>query len=205
MPTQPGTNSAACILQGVGPPLSRTAASSSSVSLAPHSSQRSPAVSSVCSSRSMRRRVARVGFRRMLSRALLLALAATALIVPPAQAKTVWLCRPDTAADPCHKSLKATVLDAKGKTGRTEPSPPAAHPKVDCFYVYPTVSEETKPQADFVKTPSVKDVAYFQTARFRQDCRVWAPVYRQITLQGLLQPQTVTRAMVARAYADVRA
>jgi hypothetical protein len=141
----------------------------------------------------------------MLSRALLLTALLGVLAVPAAHAKTTWLCRPDTAADPCHKSLTATRLTPQGQTQGTERAPAARAPKIDCFYVYPTVSEEAKPQADFAKTPSVKDVAYFQAARFRQVCRVFAPVYRQVTLQGLLQPDTVTQAMRDQGYADVRA
>ena len=139
----------------------------------------------------------------MLLRALILALAATALAVPSATAKTVWLCRPDNGADPCHKSLTATVVSPQGKVGgRDEPETTSRAP-VDCFYVYPTVSEETKPQADFAKTPSLKAVARVQASRFRTACRIWAPVYRQITLQGLLQPDTVTPAMQATALSDV--
>src|SRR4029077_5835112 len=48
-----GTTSLAWIAQRVGPPASSTTRSSCPVSFAPHSSQRSPAASSVCSSRSM--------------------------------------------------------------------------------------------------------------------------------------------------------
>src|SRR3954454_9422466 len=141
----------------------------------------------------------------MLPRFVALVAFAAALAVPSASAKTIWLCRPSNGSDPCHRAITATAVTPQGKVGKVQRAAAAKHPAIDCFYVYPTVSEETKPQADFAKTPSVKDVAYFQTARFRQDCRVWAPVYRQITLQGLLQPQTVTPTMMDRAYADVRA
>jgi hypothetical protein len=140
----------------------------------------------------------------MLSRTLLGILLLGALAAPSAGAKTTWLCQPSDGSDPCHRSLTATAVSPTGKVGAVEHVTAAQHPKIDCFYVYPTVSEETTPQADFKKTPSVKDVAYFQTAHFRQDCRVWAPVYRQITISGLLQPQKVTPAMMDRAYGDVR-
>jgi Protein of unknown function (DUF3089) len=141
----------------------------------------------------------------MVSRTLLGLLLLGALAAPSASARTTWLCQPSNASDPCHRGLTSTAVSPTGKVGAVEHASAAKSPKIDCFYVYPTVSEEARPQADFKKTTSVKDVAYFQTARFRQDCRVWAPVYRQITLQGLLPPQTVSPAMMDRAYADVRA
>src|SRR3954447_14596936 len=141
----------------------------------------------------------------MLSRALLLAAVAAAFAAPSASAKTTWLCRPDDAADPCHKSLTATVLSPTGKLGGTEHAARAEHAPIDCFYVYPTVSEEPKPQSDLVKTPAVKAAAQYQAGRFSQVCRVWAPVYRQATIQGLLQPSTLTQAMRDQSYADVRA
>src|SRR3954463_4831498 len=50
-----GTTSAAWIVHSAGPPDSMTCSSSRWVSFAPHSSQRSPVVSSVFSSRSMAR------------------------------------------------------------------------------------------------------------------------------------------------------
>ena len=50
---RPGSSSAAWIAQSVGPPDSSTAWISIGVSFAPHSSQRSPAVSMLCSSRLM--------------------------------------------------------------------------------------------------------------------------------------------------------
>src|SRR3954471_16060168 len=139
----------------------------------------------------------------MLSRALLLALAASLLSVPIASARTTWLCRPGDAADPCHASLAATLVSPQGLVGGRVETETTSRPGVDCFYVYPTVSEETKPQADFVKTPIVKAIARVQASRFRTACRIWAPVYRQVTLQGLLQRATVTPAMQATALSDV--
>jgi hypothetical protein len=75
---------------------------------------------------------------------------------------------------------------------------------VDCFYVYPTVSDQKMPQADFTVTPELRSIALYQAARFSRDCRVFAPVYRQITIQGLLNPASVTAEMRETAYRDVR-
>jgi hypothetical protein len=58
-------------------------------------------------------------------------------------------------------------------------------PKVDCFYVYPTVSDQKTPNADLNIDPVQRSVALYQAARYSSECRVFAPMYRQITLGGL--------------------
>jgi pimeloyl-ACP methyl ester carboxylesterase len=56
------------------------------------------------------------------------------------------------------------------------PSPP-----LDCFYVYPTVSQEKRRNADLNIQTAEKAAVIPQAARFSQVCRVFAPVYRQTT------------------------
>src|SRR5258708_39131222 len=51
----------------------------------------------------------------------------------------LWLCRPDLKDNRCKVDLDATVIAADGKT-RLEKFFPAKDPKVDCFFVYPTLS-----------------------------------------------------------------
>jgi len=58
---------------------------------------------------------------------------------------TVWLCRPGAAHDPCLTSQTTTVVGADGST-KVVTTEPAAEPKVDCFYVYPTVSAQPPPR-----------------------------------------------------------
>lgn len=55
----------------------------------------------------------------------------------------------------------------------------------DCFYVYPTVSSESGLNADLTVQPPEVSVAEQQASRFSSVCRVWAPMYRQVTLGGL--------------------
>jgi Protein of unknown function (DUF3089) len=50
----------------------------------------------------------------------------------------------------------------------------------------------------------LRSIVLQQTARYSRDCRVFAPVYRQVTIQGLLNPDTVTQQMRDELYADVR-
>ncbi len=123
-------------------------------------------------------------------RRLLLVLAA--LIAAPALAQAPapdyrkpenWLCRPD-GADPC--SGDASVSRVPGNAAVTLDMLPAApKPAIDCFYVYPTVSTDPGANSDMLADPAEKTVALAQAAPFRQACRVFAPLYRQVTLAAL--------------------
>lgn len=94
-----------------------------------------------------------------------------------------WLCRPGRQ-DACDVDLTTTVVEANG-TLRREPFQPAAAPAIDCFYVYPTVSTDTGTYSDMNPDPVELNVVGQQFARFRQVCRPFAPMYRQVTLIGL--------------------
>ena len=116
-----------------------------------------------------------------------------------------WLCRPGRS-DACAANQDATVIAADGTRG-IEKFTPDKHPKFDCFYVYPTVSLDPTPNSDMTVGPDEMTVAAFQAARFTRHCRVFAPMYRQVTLsalRALLQGNAVT-ADRAMAYADVKA
>jgi pimeloyl-ACP methyl ester carboxylesterase len=60
--------------------------------------------------------------------------------------------------------------------------------KFDCFYIYPTVSTETSTNADLRVQPAEVAAAVAQASRFSELCRVWAPMYHQVTLAGLETP-----------------
>jgi hypothetical protein len=102
--------------------------------------------------------------------------------------KTVWLCRPGAASNPCASSLTSTAVLPDG-TRHGEATPPPVTNKLDCFYVYPTVSQETTPNADLQIQPAETNVAIAQAARFSSACRVWAPMYRQRTVNDLFNVQ----------------
>jgi len=95
-----------------------------------------------------------------------------------------WLCRPGRA-DACAANLDATVIAEDGAMNReayhADPDAP-----IDCFYVYPTVSQEVAGNADFAIDKDLTFVAVQQFARFGARCRPFAPVYRQITVPALL-------------------
>lgn len=116
-----------------------------------------------------------------------------------------WLCRPGRT-DACSANQDATVIKADGSRS-VEVFKPAAAPKFDCFYVYPTVSLDPTPNSDMTADLAEKQVAAFQAARFAKYCRVYAPLYRQVTLTALQAIMAGKGAAPDRAlaYNDVKA
>jgi hypothetical protein len=92
------------------------------------------------------------------------------------------VCRPESNV-PCTTSLNALVLNADGST-QAQPFTPAANPPIDCFYVYPTVSQEQTYYADLTDSPIIQAVTRQQVGRLSSRCRVFAPIYRQVTNYG---------------------
>ncbi len=143
----------------------------------------------------------------LLAGACALALSSIAVAAPSAEAATTWLCKPGLADDACAVGTATTRL-----TPKLEPlddrSPVRARPRrVDCFYVYPTVSDEKGIQASRDVRPELRSIARFQAARYGSRCRLFAPVYRQLTLAGIgggVDPAAQARA-ADTAYGDVRA
>jgi hypothetical protein len=119
--------------------------------------------------------------------------------------ETVWLCHPDRGSDPCSESLETTVQHRDGSSTVVDP-PLARNPRVDCFYVYPTVSDQPTRNADRSVDPQIEAIARLQANRFARRCAVYAPVYRQVTVPTLLTGSTAEQADGLRhAYVDVRA
>ena len=103
---------------------------------------------------------------------------------PPDYSKPAsWLCLP-RRADICSVPLPITALNANGygSTGRTAI---AKDPPIDCFYVYPTVSNDPGFNSDLVVDNAEKSLAQSQFGRFASVCRTFAPVYRQMTLAAV--------------------
>ncbi|HZL93963.1 MAG TPA: DUF3089 domain-containing protein [Vicinamibacterales bacterium] len=94
-----------------------------------------------------------------------------------------WLCRPGRQ-DACAVDLTTTIVHADGSLTR-EAWTPASNAPIDCFYVYPTVSTDPTPMSDMVADEAERNVVRQQFARFGSSCRLFAPMYRQVTLAGL--------------------
>jgi hypothetical protein len=98
-------------------------------------------------------------------------------------AGTVWLCRPGLPDNPCAGDLSTTIIDSTGMQTLL-PSEPAKDPPIDCFYVYPTISQQTRANADLSIDPEEQSVARYQVALFSQVCNVYAPIYPQLTVHA---------------------
>jgi hypothetical protein len=94
-----------------------------------------------------------------------------------------WLCKP-ARQDACAVNLDSTIVRADGTTS-LNPFKPANDPPIDCFYVYPTVSNDPTPNSDMDPGPEELSVIKQQFARFASVCRPYAPLYRQVTLTAL--------------------
>ena len=116
-----------------------------------------------------------------------LAVALTLIVALPAtaSAKVKWLCAPGVKNNPCTPSFKTTVFSSWNNQLRVETPKAARKPKVDCFYVYPTVSNQNGDIATQTADPEIKSIALYQASRFSQVCRVFAPLYRQVTVPAL--------------------
>jgi len=140
--------------------------------------------------------------------ALALALAVSAQLAggtQAAQARAVWLCRPGLASDPCEASRTATVVSYEGTVRREalQPQVGGGAPPIDCFYVYPTVSTQPGPNANLEIEPQETRVAVAQASRFSEDCKVYAPVYPQLTLDGINKAKPASPLAAFKAYAGV--
>jgi hypothetical protein len=93
-----------------------------------------------------------------------------------------WLCKPGKQDDVCARDLDATSVAADGST-EVVSHEVAEDPAIDCFYVYPTISTDPGPNSDLVPAePEEINTVYNQAARLTSSCRMFAPLYRQLTL-----------------------
>lgn len=93
---------------------------------------------------------------------------------------------------------------ARDGARRIERARPARDAAVDCFFVYPTVSGQATINANRAVGFRELAIALAEASRFSQVCRVYAPVYRQVTLSALRHPARITRADALAAYDGVR-
>jgi Protein of unknown function (DUF3089) len=98
--------------------------------------------------------------------------------------KANWLCWTGKPGDACAIDMTTTVVKADGsesvETFKADPKAP-----IDCFYVYPTVSNDPGVVSDMNAGPEELGVVKAQLARFGAKCRIYAPMYRQFTLTAL--------------------
>jgi hypothetical protein len=137
----------------------------------------------------------------------LVALVAVACLATPSGASAAtpsrWLCKPGKEPNPCKRGLKTTLISPSGeKLGTKQPKGPGRR-KIDCFYVYPTVSDQQTQNANLHIDPEERSIALYQAARYSQQCRVYAPMYRQLTLKAIFDPSGITAHQRQLAYDSV--
>jgi hypothetical protein len=123
---------------------------------------------------------------------------------PAAHADVKWLCRPGVTPNPCQGDHTTTYFAPDGSSTVSNPWTPGPRP-VDCFYVYPTVSNQPTLNASKIAAPEIKSIAVYQAQRFSMRCSVYAPLYREVTTAGVaLASQTHDTSAYTTAYGDVR-
>jgi Protein of unknown function (DUF3089) len=119
-------------------------------------------------------------------------------------AKAVWLCKPGMAHGPCNQPLTSTAVTySNGVREEKVEKAKKGSKRIDCFYVYPTVSEQETTNANLEIEPQETQIAIDQASRFTQDCKVYAPMYRQVTLRALNNPEGVPPEASAIAYVSM--
>jgi hypothetical protein len=134
----------------------------------------------------------------------LLAPAALGALSPAASAKVVWLCHPGLSNDPCHGDQTTRYYQPDGSSTVSTPAVPE-NPPIDCFYVYPTVSNQPTTNATQTPDPEVRSITLYQAQRFSTVCRMFVPLYREVTAAGVtISSATHNTAPYDTAYADVK-
>lgn len=143
-----------------------------------------------------------------LATALMAALAAALLAAAGATSAraTVWLCKPGSSPDPCTLGLSTTIYNPTlTKPLRVSHPKAETSPPIDCFYVYPTVSNQKTGNANLHIQPVEDSIALYQASRYSQYCNVYAPMYRQVTLSGIGLGKPTTTPKPNLAVNDVTA
>jgi hypothetical protein len=142
----------------------------------------------------------------LLLAASLFAVEATASTAAPDYSKSSnWLCIPGRT-DVCTTPLPTTALNPNGY-GSTGRSPVSFGADVDCFVIYPTVSRDSGMNSDLLPGDGEEKASVAnQFARFAGSCRMFAPIYRQMTLAAVAAASAGAdvKKPAMLAYADVR-
>lgn len=114
-----------------------------------------------------------------------------------------WLCRPGKN-EVCNSIKEISVISPDGSVS-IQHYQPNADAKIDCFYVYPTSSEDKTANSDMQPGLEIPVTAN-QFGLFGTTCRQFAPLYRSITvraLRGLLIGRPLPNTDYELPYQDV--
>ena len=127
----------------------------------------------------------------------------------PYASKDLWLCRPDIENDHCDTAdLSTTEIQPDGAMVTLTEVAPNPDAEVDCFYVYPTMNRSPEPgntETLFPHPAGEVLVVSVQAAHYRGVCRVFAPLYHQMSLLTYVAffNEWETTEYFQRAYDDV--
>lgn len=115
-----------------------------------------------------------------------------------------WLCLPGRD-DACTGDLTPTELHADGSKEVVKDSPESNAHRIDCFYVYPTVdwSMNAANHEDFADLSKIQNATLVQAGRFRDVCRLFVPLYRQVTLGTYFKSDEVAERYLSVAESDI--
>ncbi len=116
---------------------------------------------------------------------------------------SMWLCQPGLTHDYCFDNIDATEV-LPDSSLQLVPRSPVTDTSFDCFYVYPTVNLSPYPGNDIINFSNVRlklDPLLGQAAPFTRLCRVFAPLYRQVTIGTFGAPDS--QQFLDIAYGDV--
>ena len=121
---------------------------------------------------------------------------------------TTWLCKPGLPDNPCEPGFYTTTLISPVRPDRRAPSPSSQikQAEVRLLLRLSRPSATTRaPNSDLSIDPEERSIALYQAARYSLHCRVFAPMYRQLTLQAILGGGSITPDAQQIAYGDVLA
>ena len=119
-----------------------------------------------------------------------------------------WTCRPGMADNPCEAELSVTEVMADGTTVKSALPQMPAEVRADCFYVYPTVDPgllAPPRNLDFpqIDRAPVLAITSAQAIPFRQLCNLYAPVYRQASLNTFGADPSTRDRLLDVSFSDI--
>lgn len=104
-----------------------------------------------------------------------------------------WLCKPKRV-DACELDLSATSIPADGSETVVPFIRTGNEKKIDCFYIYPTVSLQDAESSNLEQESAQFSRIRSQFSRYANSCRLFAPMYRQVTLKLMAEYATDLKA-----------
>ena len=80
--------------------------------------------------------------------------------------ETVWICKPGQSDDLCAGTIVGETMPAPGESAVPLEYTRPGNASIDCFYLYPTQSEQPTPNSNLDKDPPIRRVVVQQARMF---------------------------------------